>query len=132
MADDLLDETYAAVRAMLARAAVGMEPVNERPGGVTLLADWPNPAKPKERMWFGGAARMKSYVSVHLMPVYSHPSLLEGLSPALKKRQQGKSCFNLKSPDPDLLAELEALTAKAAALYARPFESAEWGKPLKS
>jgi hypothetical protein len=65
------------------------------------------------------------------MPVYSHPSLLADLSPALKKRQQGKSCFNLKSPDPDLLAELEALTTKAAALYARPFVSAEWGRPPK-
>lgn len=128
MPPDVLDETYAAVRAMLARAAVGMEAVNERPDAVTLLADWPHPTKPRERMWFGGAARKKAYVSIHLMPVYSHPSLLADISPALKKRQQGKSCFNLKTPDPALLAELEALTHKAAALYAQPFRSAEWGK----
>ena len=122
MTTDVLDDTYVAVRAMLARAATGMEAVNERPDGVTLLADWLNPAKPTERMWFGAAARKKAYVSVHLMPVYSHPSLLADISPALKKRQQGKSCFNLKSPDPTLLAELEALTRKAAALYAQPFD----------
>jgi hypothetical protein len=40
---------------------------------------------------------------------------------ALRRRMQGKSCFNFKRPDPDLMAELEALTRAAAELYARHF-----------
>jgi hypothetical protein len=39
----------------------------------------------------------KSYVSFHLIPVYMFPDLLKGLSPALEKRMQGKSCFNFKT-----------------------------------
>jgi hypothetical protein len=32
------------------------------------------------------------------------------VSPALKKRMQGKTCFNFKSIDKDLFAELKTLT----------------------
>ena len=46
------------------------------------------------------------------MPVYLYPDLLDGISPALKKRMQGKSCFNFKQVDETLLAELESLTGK--------------------
>ena len=36
--------------------------------------------------------------------------LLAGLSPALRKRMQGKSCFNFREADPALMRELESLT----------------------
>jgi hypothetical protein len=52
----------------------------------------------------------KRYVSYHLMPVYVNPALLDGLSPALKARMQGKSCFNFTKVDPALFEELAALT----------------------
>jgi hypothetical protein len=52
-------------------------------------------------------------VAFHLMPVYAKPELLHGISPELKKRMQGKSCFNFSSTDETLLRELEALTKKA-------------------
>ncbi|TAG82507.1 MAG: hypothetical protein EAZ24_03215 [Burkholderiales bacterium] len=52
-------------------------------------------------------------VAFHLMPVYAKPELLADISPALKKRMQGKSCFNFSSVDDVLLKELEALTKKA-------------------
>ena len=54
-------------------------------------------------------------VAFHLMPVYSHPELLDTLSVALKKRMQGKSCFNFSRIDENLLCELEELTRKAMA-----------------
>src|SRR5688572_3408355 len=38
----------------------------------------------------------KNYVSFHLMPVYFHPELLKDISVDLRKRMQGKSCFNFK------------------------------------
>jgi hypothetical protein len=67
-----------------------------------------------ERELFLGAVQVKkNYVSFYLMPVYMYPDLLVGLSPELKKRMQGKSCFNFKAVDEGLFAELEALTAKS-------------------
>jgi hypothetical protein len=61
---------------------------------------------------FGGVEIKKNYVSYHLMPVYAYPELLEGLSPELKKRMQGKSCFNFTKTDAETLKELETLTKK--------------------
>jgi hypothetical protein len=61
-------------------------------------------------LWFGGVQIRKRYVSYHLMPVYLNPGLLEGISPELKKRMQGKSCFNFTSSDAVLFEELAALT----------------------
>jgi hypothetical protein len=53
----------------------------------------------------------KSYVSLHLMPLYMCPELNQSISPALRKRMQGKTCFNFKgNPDPELVAELKRLT----------------------
>ena len=61
---------------------------------------------------FGGVEIKKNYVSYHLMPVYAYPELLAGLSPALKKRMQGKSCFNFTKTDAETLKELGDLTQK--------------------
>ena len=61
---------------------------------------------------FGGVQVKKNYVSYHLMPVYAHPELLESISPELKKRMQGKSCFNFTKTDAEMLKELEGLTRK--------------------
>lgn len=60
----------------------------------------------------------KRYVSYHLMCVYLDPALLEGMSPALARRMQGKSCFNFTKVDAALFDELEALTARGKAAYA--------------
>ena len=61
-------------------------------------------------LWFGGVQVKKRYVSFHLMPVYVNPELLSDVSPELRKRMQGKSCFNFKTVDPALFEELAALT----------------------
>jgi hypothetical protein len=59
----------------------------------------------------------KSYVSFYLMPVYAWPSLLEGASPELLRRRQGKSCFNFTRVDERLLSELADLTARSIGRY---------------
>jgi hypothetical protein len=71
----------------------------------------------KQPLWFGGVRIRKNYVSYYLMPVYMEPALLKPLSPALKKRMQGKSCFNFSREDPLLFSELAALTAAALRFY---------------
>ncbi len=53
----------------------------------------------------------KNYVSYYLMPVYAMPELLTAASPELKRRKQGKACFNFTRIDEGLFAELAALTA---------------------
>jgi hypothetical protein len=62
--------------------------------------------------FFAAAVQLrKNYVSYHLMPVYMYPDLLENISDRLKKRMQGKSCFNFTTVDEPLFAELAQLIA---------------------
>lgn len=73
--------------------------------------------KRKTDIYFGGVQIKKNYVSFHLMPIYVNPKLLEGLSPELKKRMQGKSCFNFKIIEKKLIAELSMLTENGFEFY---------------
>ena len=75
----------------------------------TYYLGGPYSEKWKRELFFGSAQIKKNYVSFHLMPVYVYPELLEGISPELKKRMQGKSCFNFKQVDEPLFDELAAL-----------------------
>ena len=70
--------------------------------------------KNKQPLTFGGVTLGKKYVSFHLMSVYASPDLLRNTSPELKKRMQGKSCFNFKQVDKKLFSELKALTKDGA------------------
>ena len=66
--------------------------------------------KNKHRMYFGGIKIGKNYVSYHLMPVYACEEVRDAISPELKKRMQGKSCFNFSVPDAKLFKQLAQLT----------------------
>jgi len=66
--------------------------------------------KNKKPLWFGGVQIKKNYVSYHLMAVYVNPELLETISAELRKRMQGKSCFNFRAVDAALFEELSQLT----------------------
>ena len=74
--------------------------------------------KNKQPLCFGGVRRGKAYVSFYLMSVYASTDLLKQMSPELKKRMQGKSCFNFKSVDEKLFKELAKLTKAGAAKFA--------------
>ena len=78
----------------------------------TYYLDGPYSEKWKKELFFGSAQIKKNYVSFYLMPVYMYPDLLKGISPELEKHRQGKSCFNFKKVEPELLQELTALTEK--------------------
>ena len=64
-----------------------------------------------QRLQFGGVKIGKAYVSFHLMPIYMNPKLHATISPELKKRMQGKSCFNFTQVEPEQIAELKRLAA---------------------
>ena len=48
----------------------------------------------KRPIMFAATRIGKSYVSFYLMCVYCVPKWIAEMSPALKKRMQGKACFN--------------------------------------
>lgn len=73
--------------------------------------------KNKKPLFFAAVQVKKSYVSFHLMPIYMQPNLLAALSPGLKARMQGKSCFNFSAIEPELFTEIAALTKAGYASY---------------
>jgi len=83
----------------------------DEPGNYVLIGP-PTERSMGKEVWFGAVQTRKNYVSYHLMAVYAFPELLAGMSPELKKRMQGKSCFNFKAVDDKLFKELAKLTDK--------------------
>lgn len=73
--------------------------------------------KNKKPMFFAAVRTGKSYTSFHFMPVYTFPELLNGVSQALLKRMQGKSCFNFQEIEPVLFAELTTLVGRGFEQY---------------
>jgi hypothetical protein len=73
--------------------------------------------KNKQPLFFGAARVRKAYVSFYLMPVYACPELLQGMSPELQQRMQGKSCFNFKTIEEKLFKELARLTKASFARF---------------
>jgi hypothetical protein len=69
---------------------------------------------------FAAVLVKKSYVSFHLYPVYLLPELLDGISPVLRKRMQGKSCFNFSQIKQVPGDELSALVKAAYETVHKP------------
>ena len=72
-----------------------------------------HPGRRKKPSFVAAVKIHNGYVSFYLMPVYVHPELLEGISDELRKRMQGKSCFNFTTVDEVLFEELADLTRAA-------------------
>lgn len=67
--------------------------------------------------WFAGVRPGKGSAKLMLLPMKTHPELLEDMSAALAKRRSGDALFTLKAGDEGLLPELEALVARAFDAY---------------
>lgn len=111
--------TYAQLKAILQKyESATLRPQNARPDNYELVG--PPTARSQGRDgWFGALRIGKRYVSYHFMPVYAFPDLLAELSPALKKRMQGKSCFNFTKVDESFLEELARLMEKGYQRFRR-------------
>ena len=51
------------------------------------------------------------------MGFYGNPGLVKKLSPGLRKRMQGKTCFNFTTIDPGHVKELTAVTKRSVARF---------------
>jgi hypothetical protein len=65
-------------------------------------------------LMFAGVRLGKNYVSYHLFSVYTTPNDAQTISPDLKKRMQGKACFNFTAVDEPLFRELAKITRAGA------------------
>jgi hypothetical protein len=106
-------EVFAALREILLPLAGGLKVTADGPKGYSL--NTPFSPKWKKELFFGAVQVTKNYVSFHPFPVYMYPDLLEGISPGLAARMQGKSCFSFRAPDPALFRELSALAGAGLA-----------------
>jgi hypothetical protein len=104
-------ELFSLLREMLLEYEPHLKVVDDEPGKYYLNGGYSE--KHGKDSFFGAAIIQKNYVSYYLMPVYMFPDLLEGISPELMRRMQGKSCFNFTRVDEKLLGELKRLTKKS-------------------
>ena len=113
MAD--LNSVFAELKSIMAPYAAKLQPAKDDAN--ELYVDTKHIQKNKKPLFFGAVQIKKSYVSFHLMPVYLKSELLDGLSPELKGRMQGKSCFNFTEVEKPLFKELASLTKAGFASY---------------
>lgn len=83
----------------------------------------PYSEKFKRDLWFGAVQIKKNYVSFHLMPVYMYAELTKEIPQELKKRMQGKSCFNFKKYDKELLKTLKDFSDKSFTLFMKRLDN---------
>jgi hypothetical protein len=103
-------EVFARLREILVPYQGRLTVSSDEPANFELAIP-PTPGD-KRGMFVAAVRDGKAYASFHLMPVYAFPDLLDSVSPELRRRMQGKSCFNFTRPDEGLFRELEALTAR--------------------
>ena len=111
------EKTFESLRKILYRWAAPMTVDVDEPEHYSLSTR--HIMKNKKALHFGAVRVSKTYVSFHVMPIYVNPELTQGMSAALKKRKQGKSCFNFNKPDEALFAELAALVEAGYQDYVR-------------
>ena len=111
------ESVFASLREILRRHSNGFTVTDDTPTRYTLNGGrHPTHKTPMDIAWIRIG---KNYVSFHHMGVYGCEALRESLSPALKARMQGKSCFNFKKPDEALFRELEQITVDGFAAFGK-------------
>ena len=109
------DKVFGKLKAIFKPYAKKMVVVQDTPNRYYL--DTHHIMKNKKPLCFGAVRLGKNYVSFYLMSAYASPDLLKAMSPELKKRMQGKSCFNFKEADEKLFQELSKLTKAGATKF---------------
>jgi len=104
-----LDGVHERLRAILSPYRGDLSVTRDGPGGLALEVPG---LEGKPWGYVAGTRLGKRYVSFYLMPVYASADLAASISPELRKRMQGKSCFNFTTVDETLFDELADLAAR--------------------
>ena len=108
-------QVFERLKDMLLAESDGVELVINEPEHIYF--DTPHIMKNNKPLFFAAVKVNKGYVSFHLMPVYVFPDLLKNVSPELRKRMQGKSCFNFTKIDETLFSQLKVLLKEGRNAY---------------
>ena len=111
-----LSETFTTLREVLASRAEELVVTVDRPGDFQVASPTMQDRIGRP-LGVAGVRTRKHYVSYFLMPVYAAPRLVQSLSPDLKKRMHGLSCFNFTTIHPDQIKELSRLTKAGIATF---------------
>ncbi len=95
---------FAGLKQLLERHASALRVIADKPGNYAL--ETISAVYRGKPVYVGGVQTRKNYVSFYFMPVYMNPPLLKTISPELRKRMQGKACFNFTAADEELFREL--------------------------
>src|SRR4051794_5062587 len=109
---DALPETFEALKKIYKPFASKMNVTHDTDSEYYLESK--GPMYKGQPMCFGAVRMGKGKVSFHMMALYCFPEMKKKISPELKKRMQGKQCFNFSKPDPALFAELSRLAEEGA------------------
>jgi len=123
-----LSATFTTLRGVLKKHATKLLVTSDTPTDFVVA----HPARTDRsgRPLFVAAVQVrKRYVSYHLLPIYMMPALLNNVSPDLRKRLQGKGCFNFTAITPAQQRELSKLTGSGITGFKNfPLP---WDKPSK-
>ena len=107
--------TFDQLKGLLSPYEKQLKVISDSPGSYYL--DTYHIMKNKKSLFFAAVKINKRYISFHLMPVYVFPDLLDNISPELRKRMQGKSCFNFTQIDESILSQLRDLITQGYEAY---------------
>ena len=116
-------EELAAIEARLQRV---LDPYRDR---LELATIYGNPALRRAganaHSWFAFVKPQAKHVGFYLLPIHTDEVLRASIPPALRKRLTGRSAFTFVAIDERVLAELDALVARAFVVYAASDAAAE-------
>lgn len=67
--------------------------------------------------YLAGIIQQKNFVGFYFMPIYSHSKEFKIENKQLKKSLKGKSCFNLKELNAEMLLEIDKIIKRGKKLY---------------
>jgi hypothetical protein len=97
----------------------GFQPKIDIQGKYDLWAfgDFQAHGKKRKEMFFVGLTVQSSYVGFYFMPIYSDPHISDLFGKDLLKTLKGKSCFHIKSTDPNLLDQIRHALEEGYKIY---------------
>jgi len=112
-------ETLEALRDVLIAHSEGLRVTKNGDAGYELYTAGPVEfaGRKFDSMFFAAVKEGKNDTALHFMPIYSHPKRFEDLPPRLRKKMTGKSCFHIKTADPDLMSAVAEMLKRGRQLY---------------